>query len=118
MLLAALAVVAGVAVPRVRVAALEHEAGHDAVEGDAVVVPLLGERREVGGGQRRHVGEQLEADLAQARDLDHGDVARGRRLRDGHGGAGLGRRPGLACGVAAGQESERQGQPRGPTRQR
>jgi hypothetical protein len=55
----------------VGIAALDHEAGDDAVEGGPVVEPLLGEVREVLHVAGSLVGEELDLDLAE-RGLEDG----------------------------------------------
>ena len=49
-----------------RVAALRHEAGNHAVEGDAVVKAALGQRRDALDMVGRQVGPQLDDDVAAA----------------------------------------------------
>ena len=83
-----------------RIAALDHEALHDAVERQAVVETALGEQAEILGGLGGVGGQQLKLDHAFV-GLDHGEEWAGRRA----GGGGR-----LVVGAAATREGEQREQ--------
>src|SRR5207248_6034539 len=73
--------VAGAAGPvALGTAALHHEVRHDAMEREAVVEALLGERHEVLDGPGRVLREEVDADLLAVVERDDGGLAHDKPL--------------------------------------